>query len=216
MTRLSGAYDLGRFSGTCATTGATLDPGAPCITALIEASGADQANAGTPFGLFLRRMDFSLEGWERFRRDEGGNARSDGILYYWRTTAPTSEGRRSLLVDDEVLLDIFHRLEADERPQRVAFRFVLGLFLIRRKLLRVVGQRREPWTGPGRPAVTTDRAAARSDADHVAGSREVWLVQVRGSDPSAAPIALVNPDLRDDDVREIAEQLGDVMQGAVE
>ena len=35
-----------------------------------------------------------------------------------------------MLVDDELLLDLFHRLEADERPQRAAFRFVLALLVL--------------------------------------------------------------------------------------
>ncbi|MBL9147474.1 MAG: hypothetical protein JNM94_02145 [Phycisphaerae bacterium] len=191
MSRLSGSYDLGRFTGTCAASGERLEPGSPCVTALCEASDAESANAGTPFGLFLRRFDYSLEGWKGI----AGTPRAPaGLLYFWRTTVPTGEGRRSILIDDEVLLEIFHRLEVDTRPQRVAFRFVLGLYLIRRKLLRVVGQRRE---GEG------------------AAERELWLVLVRGTDSSSPPIEMVNPRLRDEDISEIAGQLNEVMQGNV-
>ncbi|MFO0828891.1 MAG: hypothetical protein U0572_12185 [Phycisphaerales bacterium] len=195
MSRLSGAYDLGRFTGTCAATGRSLAPGTPCVTALCEAPDADSANAGTPFGLFLRRYDYSLEAWE-------GGTRPEGLLFFWRTTVTGGDGRRSMLVDDELLLDLFHRLEADDRPQRAAFRFVLALLLIRKRLLRVVGQRR-------------DAAPARGDADGAAGAqdREYWLVQVRGTDPTSPPIAVANPRLHEDDVREIAEQLGEIMQG---
>jgi hypothetical protein len=196
MSRLSGSYDLGRFTGTCAVTGQRLEPGTPCVTALCEASDVESANAGTPFGVFLRRYDYSVDGWKEISgANESGATRGPaGLLYFWRTTVPTGEGRRSILIDDEVLLEIFHRLEVDTRPQRVAFRFVLGLYLIRRKLLRVVGQRRDSDGG---------------------AERELWLVLVRGTDSSAPPIEMLNPRLRDEDVAEIAGQLNEVMQGNV-
>ena len=191
MSRLSGAYDLGRFTGTCAATGRPLVPGAPCVVALCEATDAEEANAGTPFGLFLRRFDYSIEAWE-------GGSRPAGLLFFWRTTAQEGDARKKILVDDETLLDLFQRLEGDERPQRVAFRFVLALLLVRKKLLRVLEQRREP-VNPGAEGATTER--------------EVWLLQARGVEGSAPPLKVVNPRLRDQDVQEIAEQLGEIMQG---
>jgi hypothetical protein len=45
------------------------------------------------------------------------------------------------------------------------------------------------------------------------GERTVWLVLPKGSDPTAPPIALVNPRLREEDVCAIAEELGEIMQG---
>lgn len=185
MSRLAGAYDLGRHSGVCAATGRALRPGDAIITALAEAPDAERANAGTPFGLFLHRADFAADAWD-------AGARPQGLLYFWRTTVPESGQARRILVDDETLLDLLIRLESDVRPSRVAFRFVLGLLLVRRKLLRVVGQRHE------------------STAD---GEREIWLVLPKGSDPAAPSIALVNPRLREEDVCAIAEELGEIMQG---
>lgn len=190
MTRLSGSYDLGRATGVCAATGAPLEPGSPCVIALAEVATPDEANAGTPNGMFLRRLEYSVPAWEAM---DAEGRRPDGLFCFWRTTW-TGGQHRKMFVDDETLLDLFHRLDADERPQRQAFRFVLMLFLVRKKLLRVAGTRREAEQGDQPP-------------------REVWLVTVRGTDPAAPPVAVVNPRLKEDDIREIADQLSEIMQG---
>ncbi len=201
MSRLSGSYDLGRATGVCAATGAPLEQGAPCVIALAEVDDPDAANAGTPSGQFLRRLEYSIAAWE-------AGARPEGLFCFWRTTW-TGGQRRKMFVDDETLLDLFHRLEADERPQRQAFRFVLTLFLVRKKLLRFVGQRREAVAeSQGGDDAGTDGSPARRTG------REYWLVSVRGSDPTAPPLAVLNPRLGEDDIEAIAGQLNEIMSGA--
>jgi len=184
MSRPGSAYELGRPRGTCAATGEALPPGSPCVTALCEAADPAEADAGTPFGLFLRRLDFALPAWE-------SGIRPPGLYCFWRSTMPEPGGARRLLVDDEALVDLFLRLEGDERPARVAFRFVLMLLLIRKRLLAVTDRRTEP--------------------DGTGSEGEWWLVRPRGTD--GEPVRVRNPRLGDDDVREIAEQLGEVLQG---
>lgn len=195
MSRLSGSYDLGRATGVCAATGAPLEQGAPCVIALAEVDDPGAATAGTPSGMFLRRMEYSLAAWQ-------GGARPQGLFCFWRTTWAGGQ-QRKMFVDDETLLDLFHRLEADDRPQRQAFRFVLTLFLVRKKLLRVVGQKREKVTD----------APEGSTPTHA--EREFWLVAVRGTDAAAPPIAVLNPRLKEEDIQEIAGQLGEIMSGEV-
>ncbi len=189
MSRITGAYDLGRATGICAASGQPLEPGAPCVIALADAPDVESSNAGTPSGLFLRRLEFSESAWDIMTKER---TRPAGLYCFWRTTWSGGQ-RRSMLVDDETLIDIFHRLDSDERPQRVAFRFVLALLLVRKKLLRMVGH-------------TRDKAADGAD-------RELWLVVPRGSEPNTPPIAVVNPRLGEEDVREIANQLGEIMSG---
>jgi hypothetical protein len=41
---------------------------------------------------------------------------------------------------------------------------------------------------------------------------EWWLVQKRGMDETIAPIRVLNPRLRDEDLQELSEHLGEVMQ----
>ena len=187
MSRPGSSYELGRSSGTCAATGEPLAPGTPCVTALCESPDPAEADAGAPLGLFLRRLDLSLRAWE-------GGFRPAGMFCFWRTTVPEPGKARRMLVDDEALLDLFARLEGDERPARVSFRFVLMLLLIRKRLLKVVEQRTEPGEG--------------------GVGREFWLVLPRGADAAeGTPVRVENPRLKDADVQEIAELLGEVLQG---
>ena len=82
------------------------------------------------------------------------------------------------------------RLADDERPQRIAFRFVLALILMRKRLLRFVG---------------------RTDSDGDARGR--WKLRPRGADPESLPLEVEDPGLTDEDVRELTAQLGEVLMG---
>jgi len=112
-------------------------------------------------------------------------ARPEGLVGYWRTTLGASDTAGKPLVDEEVLMDLFEALAADTRRGRVAYRFVLALMLLRRKRLKYVGR-----TGKG--------------------ANERWLMVPRGSE-ATPPLEVVNPHLRDDEVRELADQLGDLL-----
>lgn len=172
MSRISIGYDIGRFTGACAATGEPLSPGTPCVAALCEAPNQPG---------FVRR-DFSIAAWD-------AGQRPSGLFSFWRTTAPEPGGSRRLLIDDQVLLDIFLRLEQDARPERQAFRFVLALILLRRRMLRSVG--REP---------------ARE------GAAEVWLLKPRGAGELEPPLRVTDPRLGESDLAGIAEQLGEVLE----
>jgi hypothetical protein len=126
MSRISSSWDIGRSSGRCAASGAPLEPGAPCVVALVERE--DEASGAT----VLARLDFGEEGW-------ASPARPAGIVAFWRSTVPSPDEKRRGFVDDQTLLDLFERLGGDERPHRVRFRFVLMLLLVRKKLLKVAG-----------------------------------------------------------------------------
>jgi hypothetical protein len=170
MSGLSVGYEIGRATGRCAQSGEVLAPAAPCVATLCERDGDEGFD----------RIDFSLAAWE-------SGARPPRLFSYWKSVMPESNRRRQLLADDDVLMDLFRRLESDDRPQRMAFRFVLGLALMRKKLIRCVGRREEHGC-------------------------ERWLMTVRGGAPGDAPIEMVNPHLSDEDAKSIAEQLGDALQ----
>lgn len=173
MSRFGTHYQVSRPTGRCAHTGEPMAPGTPCIATLIERSGDEG----------FERLDYSLAAWEE-------DVRPAGLFSYWKTTVPDPETKGRLLVDDQVLMDLFERLAEDERPQRVAFRFVLGLILMRKRLLRQVGR------------------ATRPEAQ---GGAMVWLVQPKGAAPGSPPLEVVDPALNDDDVRALTEQLGEIL-----
>ena len=174
MVRATEGFTVGRFTAACASSGRPLAAGEPIVATLCEAPADESGSPG-----FVRR-DFALDAWT-------GGARPEGMVCYWKTVAPAPDEKRRILVDDDTLLELFDRLEGDDRPQRVGYRWLLCLVLLRKRLLRHV----------------------RVDRD---GDAERWLVQRRGTDESMPPIAVVNPKLRDEDLQELAEHLGEVMQ----
>jgi hypothetical protein len=178
MSRLSTNYEISRSSGVCAATGRALSPGEPCIAALCEQEG----EGALPFV----RLDYSIEAWR-----EG--SRPQHLFSYWRTTVPEPHAKRRVFVDDELLLNVFERLAGDDRPQRSAFRFVIALILMRKKLLRYVG--REERVG-----------------------REIWLLALRvpADSPQPEPFEVVNPRLADDDIRDVTDQLGEILHADLE
>lgn len=174
MSRFGTEYQVARATGQCAATGDPLEPGTACVATLVE----------RPEDEGFDRLDFAESAW-------ADGARPERLFSYWKTVVPQSNRERRLLVDDEVLMDVFTRLADDERPQRQAFRFVIALILMRKKQLRFTGR-----DGDGTPEVP-----------------EYWCLTPRGSEPDDPPLRVLNPQLTDDDVRELTEQLREVLQG---
>jgi hypothetical protein len=173
MSRYGTQYHVARPTGVCAATGAALVPGSACMATLCEREEDDG----------LERHDFAMDAW-------AGGARPPRLFSYWKTTVPAPEEKRRILVDDDVLADLFERLADDERPQRVAFRFVLALILLRKRRLKFVGRSGE-------------------------GPSERWLMVRRPGGPEDPPMEVRNPHLSDDDVRELTAQLSEILAGDV-
>jgi hypothetical protein len=170
MSRFGADYQVARPTGRCSASGQELGAGSPCIATLCERPGDEGFD----------RKDYSLTAWE-------AGARPEGLFSYWKTTVPQPDARPRLLVDDSVLLDLFERLAADERPQRVAFRFVLALILMRKKMMKFSGR-------------------------HIRDGTERWTLQPRSADAGGPAVEVVNPNLADEDVRELLDQLGEILQ----
>ena len=159
----STGWQVERPGGRCAGCGRSIPPGETYVGALRE----------TPAG--FERLDVGAECWDELEKSN--------LIGDWRTVMPSPNDKPKRFVDDGLLLEMFHRLENAEEPARLNFRFVLGLLLMRKRLLTYQSSR------------------------HDAG-REVWAVRVKGSDE---PADLVNPDLNDEQVADVTRQLGDVL-----
>jgi len=110
-------YDLQRFTRHCAVSGRELAPGEEFYTALVV-EGAE-----------LRRMDFSSEAWP---------GPPDRSLGWWKSRVPLPDARRPRMAPNEVLLEMFINLEGVAEKQEM--RMVLGLLLVRRRVLRLEKQ----------------------------------------------------------------------------
>lgn len=73
------------------------------------------------------RKDFCPECWE---------SQKEPVFSFWKTRVAKKGAQVRPMVDNEVLLDFFRRLEPESEPAKVNFRYLLGLILMRKKVLK--------------------------------------------------------------------------------
>lgn len=132
-------YPIGSPTRRCAATDRELTTGEAYIAALVQAAASK--------GDEIRREDYSVAAW-----DGGARPRSGLLLGFWRGIVPEPGAKRRLLIDDASLLELFEQTEGDLDPavlggngegesasrreaDRLAFRFILALILLRKRLL---------------------------------------------------------------------------------
>lgn len=99
---------------TCHATGRTIATGESFFS-----------EAAWDNGIVVRR-DYSVEAWT------GGD---ESAIAWWKCTASGSDAEKPKLAPRDVLLNLFAELA--DQPAEAEFRYVLGLLLVRRRLLRV-------------------------------------------------------------------------------
>src|SRR5437588_676620 len=98
-----------------------------------DVNGAHCSVGATPAG--FERVDVSLAAWPQLDRKD--------VVAFWQATMPALEQKKKLFVDDEVLCELFERLKDTSEPPKLNFRFVLGLILMRKKMLVYENSRTE-------------------------------------------------------------------------
>jgi len=203
-------YDIARPTGQCAFTGRTLEPGEEYMATLVEVLPSDDDDASTDeaqasrndtaaaFG--FRRVDVSLEAWRDGRRP-------DSLFSHWRATIPTPNEKKKLFVDDDVLLNLLRRLADADNDDRLAFRFVLALILMRKKMLRY--DRSEK-----RETTVANEAGEKTTVE------QEWWHMTPKLDPSKGPlgkwnddetITVLNPQLDETQIAQVTEQLNEIL-----
>jgi hypothetical protein len=114
-------YDVSRPTGICAKTGDPIVPGDPYVACLVE------ANPDLP----LARLDYSLPAWE------DGARPAEPVFGSWRATMIEPDAKPRQFIDDNALCDLFEQLESNDEDRRIAFRFLLTLVLVRKRLLHL-------------------------------------------------------------------------------
>jgi len=169
MSRFGNSQGVSKPTGVCASTGASLQANLPAMAALCDREEDEGFD----------RLDYSIDAWE-------GGTRPDRLFSHWRYIVPEAGKKPDILIDDAVLVDLFERLASDERPQRIAFRYILALVLIRKRKLQLVG-REESEDG------------------------EIWSLRFKGTD--AEPVQVKNPGIAEEEIQDLSEQLGEILQG---
>ncbi len=172
MSVLSGlTYSISRGTGRCAASDRELRVGEHHVAVLVERDGQEG----------LERLDFSQEAW-----DSGARPRPPLTLFAsWRTVVGEPNARRSALLGDDELLELFERLGEATEPRRLAFRYLLALMLVRRRVLVYEGSR--------------------------AGVLRVKAKRPAGELPEAAVVEVADPKLDPETVESVMQQLGEIM-----
>lgn len=110
-------YEVSRRTGKCTATSRDLAEGEVYYAVLFETSQG------------FERRDYCAQAW---------TGPPDGNFCYWRARVPVRDKKPTqLIVDHELLMHIFTRLEDDPSQSRQQFRFVLALLLMRKRLLKL-------------------------------------------------------------------------------
>ncbi|HZL33964.1 MAG TPA: hypothetical protein VFC78_01560 [Tepidisphaeraceae bacterium] len=159
----TGTIEVPRTGGKCAVSGRPIAAGEKYFAAVRE----------TPVG--IERVDVTAECWEGFDRTN--------LLAFWKTVMAEAKEKKQVFVDDEVLCMLFERLAGATEPGKISFRFVLGLILMRKRLVVYESTRRD-------------------------AAGEVWIVRMRGKQDL---LELRDPKLDEQQMTEVSRQLGQIL-----
>ncbi len=156
-------WEITKPLGQCCGTGRQIAPGEEYFAALVETEGG------------LERRDFCDEYWR---------SNTPEVYCYWRTRLADPEQKKHLFVDDEMLMAFFERLEQDSEQEKINFRFVIMLVLMRKRKLKY------------------DSTMFRDGA-------EVWKLRVVGTDQF---VEVINPHLDEQQIQELSFQIGEILR----
>ncbi len=115
-------YEIAAGSKRCARTGQDLKPGQRYMALLFERGG------------HLVREDVSLEAWQ---------SPPEEAFAWWQTSVPLEGSNKPKVIDEGLVYDCFIRLEGESEPQKANFRYVLALWLLRKRKLKFEEVKRE-------------------------------------------------------------------------
>jgi len=156
-------WEINKPLGQCSGTGKKIEYGEEYFAALVE----------TPDG--LQRRDFCTDYWRKEKPD---------VYCYWRTKLPRPDEKKQKFIDDEMLMAFFERLAQETEQEKINFRFVLTLVLMRKRRLKYDSSRNE-------------------------NGMEIWRLKAAGEDRF---VEVVNPNLDEGRTEQLSSQIGQILQ----
>ncbi len=156
-------WEINRPLGQCSGSGRKIEPGEDYYGALVEAEQG------------LVRRDFSGEYWEREK---------PAVYCFWKTKLAAPNEKRELFISDDMLMAFFERLANETEAEKVRFRFVLALVLMRKRRLKYDSTRND-------------------------GGQELWRLKVSGDKDL---VEVVNPHLNEEQIEQLTSQIGQILQ----
>ncbi|MEX0876790.1 MAG: hypothetical protein WD114_04960 [Phycisphaerales bacterium] len=174
MASTSAPYDIIRTHDVCAQTGRAIEIGEEHIAALIE----------TPEEEALVRISYTLDAWAK-----GPNLPPETTLFgFWKRTLPESDEQPRQLVSPDEMFDLFEQLGEATEHKQLAFRYLLTLILMRKKILLFEQSRPRTGNEPG-----------------------VLIVRQRIKGGGGELFEVVDPGLDDQTIADATEELGQIM-----
>ncbi len=156
-------WEINKPLGQCCGTGRKIDYGEEYFGALVETSEG------------LQRMDFCADYWESEKPD---------VFCYWRSRLPHPNQKKQIFVDDDMLLAFFERLEKETEQEKINFRFVLALILMRKRRLKY-------------------------DSTRIEDAKEIWRLRITGEKQF---VEVINPHLDEEQIEQLSSQIGQILQ----
>ena len=156
-------WEINKPLGQCYGTGRKIEYGEEYFGALVE---TDEG---------LQRRDFCADYWEKEKPN---------VFCYWKTRLPHPNQKKQIFVDDEMMLAFFERLEKETEQEKVNFRFVLALILMRKRRLKY-------------------------DATRVEDAKEIWCLRIAGEKQI---VEVINPHLDEEQIEQLSSQIGQILQ----
>ena len=156
-------WEINKPLGQCHGTERKIEYGEEYFAALVETEEG------------LQRRDFCAEYWESQKPD---------VFCYWKTKLPEPGQKKQLFVDDQMLMAFFERLEKEAEQEKVNFRFVLALILMRKRILKY-------------------------DETKNVYDQEIWCLRIVGE---KKVVEVINPHLDEEQIEQLSSQIGEILQ----
>ncbi len=156
-------WEINRPLGECSGSGRKIEAGEEYYGALVQGEEG------------LQRRDFSSEYWEREKPQ---------VYCFWKTKLAAPDEKRELFISDDMLMAFFERLANETDPEKLNFRFVLALVLMRKRRLKY-------------------------DSTKMDGDREIWCLRMTGEKDL---VEVANPHLTEDQIEQLSSQIGQIFQ----
>ena len=159
-----GEWEIDKPLGQCCGSGKKIEYGEEYYAALGE---TDQG---------LARRDLCADYWQAEKPD---------VFCYWRTKLPEPGQKMQIFVDDEMLMAFFERLAEETEQEKINFRFVLALVLMRKRRLKY-------------------------DSSKTEDGNEIWRLRIVGADRQF--VEVMNPHLDQKQIEQLSSQIGEILQ----
>lgn len=156
-------WEIDKPLGHCYGTGRKIQPGEEYFGALVE---TDQG---------LQRRDFCTAFWQKEKPN---------VFCFWKTKLPHPDQKKHRFVDDEMLMAFFERMEKETEQEKINFRFVLSLILMRKRRLKY-------------------------DSSRTENGKEIWQLKIVGENQF---VEVIKPNLDDEQIQQLTSQIGQILQ----